>query len=177
MTSHQSSFASLATRLIVMLASLACPLTAAITFSGLMIVGDSVYVILIDSTSGRSSGWIRYGDTFERHKVSRYDRREEQLIVEFDKRELVLRLTGSPKSGDHSTVVRAEGKEFHIFSDTKEQDGDRLIFRGKVTGLSDGAYFSCDEVIVSSDSLMLAGSLLFHRPGTVLRAERLRIPR
>jgi hypothetical protein len=164
-------------RLIALLTCITCSPAADITFAGVMIVGESVHFILIDSESGRSSGWIQVGDTFERHKVSRYDRLEERLIVAVDERERPLKLIGNPNSGNRSTVVRVEDKEYQIFSDTKEQDGAKIVFRGNVTGISNGAHFSCDEVTVSSDRLMLVGSVKLQRPGSLLRAERLRLSR
>jgi hypothetical protein len=158
-----------------MIALIPPSLAAEITFSGVLVSGGTVHVILIDSTSGRSSGWIQVGQTFERHTITRYEPQSERLIVSLGQEERFLPLTAGRKIAPQAKTLKIGSKEYQIYSDTEEKKGDLLVFRGNVTGISAGAHFSCDEVQVEGERVTLVGAVKLQQRGSLIRAKNLRI--
>ena len=159
----------------VALAILTHTLVAEVTFSGFLVFEATVHVILIDSDSGRSSGWIQVGQTFDRYRVTRYEPQSERLIVSLDQKEHSLPLTGGSKVAAKATVVKIGSRDYTIYSDSREKQGNLMIFRGHVTGLSNGAHFSCDEMKVEGDNVVLAGSVKFQHGTSLITAKHLRM--
>src|SRR5687767_6354719 len=104
-----------------MIALIPPSLAAEITFSGVLVSGGTVHVILIDSTSGRSSGWIQVGQTFERHTITRYEPQSERLIVSLGQEERFLPLTAGRKIAPQAKTLKIGSKEYQIYSDTEEK--------------------------------------------------------
>jgi hypothetical protein len=72
-----------------------------VTFSGVLVTSENVHVILIDPASGRSSGWIRVGESFGQYTVIRYDAASERLLVSFGREDRFLPLTAVSKLRSH----------------------------------------------------------------------------
>src|SRR5262245_21177073 len=55
-------------------------------FIGVMTIGKEQRIVLTSKTSGRSSGWITIGGTFESYRVTDYDPKTESVGLERDKK-------------------------------------------------------------------------------------------
>jgi hypothetical protein len=145
---------------------------AEVTFSGVLVTGGKVHVILIDAASGRSSGWIQAGQSFEQCTMIRYESASETLIVSSGGEERSLPLIGVGKIKSPALKFKVRGREYQIYADSHEKDGARIVFRGRVTGMSDGAHFSCDELTADTEreSMKLVGSVRFQRGNSLATA-------
>jgi hypothetical protein len=148
-----------------------------VTFSGVLISEGNVHVILIKHASGRSSGWIQIGDHFDEYTVVGYSSADEKLLMSSKQGDRILHLIGGAKIAPRERTFTIGGREFEIYSDSLERNGDRLIFRGHVTGMSASGHFSCDQLTVNAkdDEMMLVGAAKFQRGNTLIRGERIRI--
>jgi hypothetical protein len=132
-------------------------------FSGVLISGNDVHVVLINPESGRSSGWIQSGVTFEGYTVKQYNSRGSQLLVEFKGKEHLLPLVGAPRIASVPTaILNIAGRQYEIFADAKEEKDRVLIFRGNVKGAcGDVLSFACQELLVDTkhDAMRIMGTV------------------
>ena len=148
-------------------------------FAGVLVSGPTVHVILIDSVSGRSSGWIQIGGKFEEYTVKGYDASSERLIVSAGQVERSLPLIGGSKIVSSISKFKIGSRDFQIFADAVERDGDRTVYRGRVTGISVGSHFSCDELTVNAgrEEMFLVGAVKLQQGTALVQAKHLRIGR
>jgi hypothetical protein len=176
---HSISRRLLAATCFVLLAAGLKGVASEIVFRGFLVSGGAVHVILIDEASGRSSGWIEIGERFDDYTVVRYEASTESLIVTTGREERSLVLKGGAKNTASVPTFRIGSREFQIYSDAVERSGSQVVFRGRVTGISAGAHFSCEEltVDVAREEMMLVGTVRFQQGSAIAKAHHLRVGR
>jgi hypothetical protein len=94
-------------RLLFTFALLVTGLRAEIQFAGFFVTTQDARFTLSDTTDGRSSGWLRIGQSFRDHRVVSFDRQREVLTLEYDgaTREVPLR-TARIKAGKATVAGR-----------------------------------------------------------------------
>src|ERR1035438_10683470 len=77
---------------------------AEIELVGLNSSSDGIFVLLSDSVTNSTSGWITQGDTFKGYTVLEFDRSEEHTSELQSLRHLVCRLLLEKKKNKHHSV-------------------------------------------------------------------------
>lgn len=80
-------------------------LKAEIEFAGFFLTTAEARFVLADTKSGRSSGWLKAGDSFAGATVLSYDQKSEALTVRMSGREVQLALRKSKVKDGKSTVT------------------------------------------------------------------------
>jgi hypothetical protein len=81
--------------LFLVIAGIAPMAHAVLEFSGYLSSNGDIRFIVTDVNNRRTSGWLKIGDTFERHRIAGFDPQDEVLVVEHAGTPLRLPLKGA----------------------------------------------------------------------------------